>query len=194
MKAIIFGADGYLGSNFAIKLEEYGFHVLRVTRSVFSFGAHDQSQLERIIEDFSPDLVVNALGQIDSQDQATHFSMYSAIFVPTLYLFRYFQSAEVGQPVTVLTFGSESEGQPRQKYPIYAALKTAEGNLVLTAREFFGDSNIRWLRLKLPRLDGGLGLSGVPVNESIGKVSFEIVWEKALNALSLDQRTGKKNG
>lgn len=193
MKVIIFGSDGFLGRNFATKFEEHGFRVLRVNRSVFSFGADDQPKLKRIIEAFSPDIVVNALGQIDSQIQATPFSMYNSIFLPTLDLFRYFQTAEVGQPLTVVTFGSEAEGQPRQKYPIYAALKTAEANLVLTAREYFEDSNIRWLRLKLPRLDGGLGLSGAPVDESIEKVGFEFVWEKARNALFLGHAVGKIN-
>lgn len=167
----------------------------RVNRLALSFGGgNEQSQLGKIIEDFSPDVVVNALGQIDSQIEATPVSIFNSIFLPTFSLFNYFRTAEVGRQITVLTFGSEAEGQPRKKYPVYAALKTAEANLVLTARECFAESNIRWLRLKLPRLDGGLGLAGVPVGQSSEKVSFENVWEKARIALSVDHMLGEING
>lgn len=194
-RVVIFGADGFLGRNLATEFEGCGLNVLRVNRSLLSFGGgNEQFQLGTIIESFSPDIVVNALGQIDSQVEATPVSIFSSIFLPTFYLFDYFRTAEVGQQTTVLTFGSEAEGQPRKKYPIYSALKTAESNLVLTAREYFAKSNIRWLRLKLPRLDGGLGLEGLPGRQPSEKVSFEIVWEKVRTALSLDYTLGEING
>jgi len=195
LRVLVFGADGFLGRSLSAEFERCGLNVLRVNRSLLSFGGgNEQFRLRTIIEDFSPDIVVNAIGQIDNQLEATPDSIFRSIFLPTFYLFDYFRSKEVARKVTVLTFGSEAEGQPRKKYPIYSALKTAEANLVLTAREYFAETNICWVRVKLPRLDGGLGLVGVSDRPPSEKVSFENVWKKVRTALRLDYTLGEING
>ena len=162
---------------------------------MLSFGDGDeQVRLKNTIEDFSPDFIINALGGIDSQLEASATSIFNSIFLPTLTIFEYFRSTETKTQIKVLTFGSEAEGQPRRKYPIYSALKTAEANLVLTASEYFADSDIQWLRLKLPRLNGGLGLVGIPLGQQSENGGFEIVWEKVRVALGLDETYGESNG
>lgn len=189
------GSDGFLGKNLSAKFEGYGFIVLRVNRLVLSFGNGDeQVRLKKTIENFSPDLIINALGGIDSQLEASATSIFNSIFLPTLTIFEYFRNTETKKQIKVLTFGSEAEGQPRRKYPIYSALKTAEANLVLTASEYYADSNIQWLRLKLPRLNGGLGVVGIPLGQPSENVGFEIVWEKVRVALGLDETYGESNG
>lgn len=194
LRVLIFGADGFLGKSLAAEFERCGLNVLRVNRLLLPFGGgNEQFRLRTIIEDFSPDIVVNAIGQIDNQLEATPDSIFSSIFLPTFYLFDYFRSAQVARKVTVLTFGSEAEGQPRKRYPIYSALKTAEANLVLTAGEYFAETNICWVRLKLPRLHGGLGLAGVADKPPSEKASFENVWKKVRTALALDYKLGEIN-
>jgi nucleoside-diphosphate-sugar epimerase len=192
LRVLIFGSDGFLGSNFASNFEQCGFHVFPVNRSVFAFGeGHEQARLGNIIEDFSPNLIVNALGQIDGQVGATPVSIFASVFLPTFSLFNYFQTAEVSQQTTILTFGSEAEGQPRKNYPIYSALKTAEATLILTANEYFADTNLRWLRLKLPRLVGGLGLAGVSDLKLSDGAGFEFVWREARLVLGLNENFGE---
>ncbi len=195
MRAIVLGSDGFLGKNLSAKIECYGVIVLRVNRLVLSFGdGEEQVRLKKTIEDFSPDVIINALGGIDSQLDASATSIFNSIFLPTLTIFDYFRTAETKSQIKVLTFGSEAEGQPRKKYPVYSALKTAEANLVLTASEYFADSNIHWLRLKLPRLNGGLGLVGIPLGRPSENGDFEVAWEKVRVALGLDETYGESNG
>ena len=195
MRVIVLGSDGFLGKNLATKFEGYGFIVLRVNRLVISFGDGDEyDRLKRTIEDFSPDIIINALGKIDNYLEASGTSIFNSIFLPTLTIFDYFQSTEIEKQIKVLTFGSEAEGQPRRKYPIYAALKTAEANLVMTASEYFAGSKTNWLRLKLPRLNGGLGLVGIPYGQPSENEDFEFVWEKVRVALGIDETHGENDG
>ena len=195
MRVIVLGSDGFLGKNLTTQFELYGFIVLRVNRLVISFGdGNEQVLFKEIVEDFSPDLIINALGGIDNHLGASVTSIFNSIFLPTLTIFECFRTVENRKQIKVLTFGSEAEGQPRKNYPIYAALKTAEANLVLTANEYFADSNIHWLRLKLPRLNGGLGLVGIPRGLPSENEGFEIVWEKIRVALDIDETYGETDG
>ena len=195
MRVLVLGSDGFLGKNLATKFEGYGFIVLRVNRLVISFGdGNEYDRVKRTIEDFSPDVIINALGGIDDHLEASGNSIFNSIFLPTLTIFEYFQTTETEKQIKILTFGSEAEGQPRKKYPIYAALKTAEAKLVMTASEYFSGSNTHWLRLKLPRLNGGLGLVGIPLGQSLETEGFEFVWENVRLALGMDETNGEMNG
>jgi hypothetical protein len=195
LRVIILGSDGFLGKNLASNFECYGFIVLRVNRLIITFGdGNEHDRLKKTIEDFSPDVIINALGGIDNHLEASGTSIFNSIFLPTLTLFDYFRTTEIEKPIKVLTFGSEAEGQPRRKYPIYAALKTAEANLVMTASEYFGNSSIHWLRVKLPRLNGGLGLVGIPFGQPSEYEGFKFVWEKVRVALGIDETHGENDG
>ena len=82
MRVIVLGSDGFLGKNLATNFEGYGFIVLRVNRLVISFGAgNEHNRLKRTIEDFSPDVIINALGGIDDHLEASGNSIFNSIFI-----------------------------------------------------------------------------------------------------------------
>lgn len=192
---MILGSDGFLGLNLSSKLQSCGIDVVRANRSVLNFGDGNEAEiLSRLIVELNPDIIINAVGQIDTQEEATVTSLFNSIFLPTTLLFRHFRDVGCAKNVSVLTFGSESEGQPRGRYPIYSALKTAEAALVITAIDYFSNTNISWPRLKLPRLSGGLGSVGVQNGLLVETKSVDMVWEEVKSILGITDKFGETNG
>jgi nucleoside-diphosphate-sugar epimerase len=192
LNVIVLGSEGFLGSSLSTKLQSCGNNVFQINRSIVNFGGGNEAEsLSQLIEQFCPDIVINAVGQIDLQEEATINSLFNSIFLPTALLFRHFQDKGSVTGVKVLTFGSESEGQPRGRYPLYAALKTAEASLVLTAADYFSKTNISWPRLKLPRLNGGLGSVEAPNETSTGTKSIDMVWDEVKEILGITEDLGR---
>jgi len=185
MDSLILGINGYLGSSISKVLAQEGINVTGTTRTEIDFdNENSYEKLSKIIYDNNPDFIVNALGEIDSDDKLP-VSLFNAIFLPTYSLYQYFCENRPSKEVFVLTLGSNSAGKPRKGYPIYAALKSAEVGLIQTARENFNESSLHWLYEEFPRLEGGLGKipNGVPtiqshdyplISEVMGKVLANI--------------------
>ena len=192
MKVIILGSRGYLGSNLVTEFENIGSIVLGTDRSTLSFGeGNELAQLRKLIEDFSPDVIVNALGKIDTQEASTPLDIFNSIFLPTFLLYSYFCEKNPAHKVSLLTFGSESEGEPRKNYPVYSAIKTAEATLVKTAVEVFLNTNVSWQRLTIPRLNGGLGKVGNQPDSHLERKSIEEVWAEVLITLNIRENPGE---
>lgn len=195
MNVIILGSEGFLGLNLSAKLQNIGLNVFRANRSVLNFGDGNEAViLSRLIVELNPDIIINAVGQIDTQEEATVTSLFNSIFLPTTLLFNHFKDVECANKVSVLTFGSESEGQPRGKYPLYSALKTAEAALVITAIDYFSNTNISWPRLKLPRLNGGLGSVDIQKELHPETKSIDTIWDEVKAILGIIDNFEETNG
>lgn len=195
MNVIILGSGGFLGSNLSDKLQGCGINVFRANRSILNFGDGNEAEaLSKLIEELSPDIIINAIGQIDTQEEATLTSLFNSIFLPTTLLFMHFRDVKYAKKISLLTFGSEVEGQPRRRYPVYSALKTAEAALVITAIDNFSNTNISWNRLKLPRLNGGLGSADFPKRLPQETKSIDAVWEEVKVILGITENFGETNG
>ena len=194
MNIIILGSEGFLGLNLSAKLQSCGLNVFRANRSALNFGAGNEAEiLSGLIVEFSPDVIINTVGQIDTQEESTVISLFNSLFLPTTLLFKHFQDVGSSKNISVLTFGSESEGQPRGRYPVYSALKTAEAALVITAIDYFSNTNISWPRLKLPRLNGGLGSVGVKKGLPLETESIDTVWGEVRAILGITEKFGETN-
>jgi hypothetical protein len=194
LNVIILGSEGFLGFNLSAKLQDCGMNVFRANRSVLNFGGGNEAEiLSGLIVEFGPDIIINAVGQIDTQEESTVISLFNSIFMPTTLLFKHFQATGSSKNISVLTFGSESEGQPRGKYPVYSALKTAEAALVVTAIDYFSNTNISWPRLKLPRLNGGLGSIDVRRGLPVETKSIDMVWGEVKAILGITEKLGDTN-
>ena len=157
MDSLILGVNGYLGSSIFKVLIKEGINVTGTTRTEIDFDNLNAYQnLNTILDDNKPDFIINALGEIDS-DNKLPVHIFNSIFLPSYYLYRYFCENKPSKDIFVLTLGSNSAGKPRKGYPIYAALKSAEVGLIQTAREKFNQSSLHWLYEEFPRLEGGLG-------------------------------------
>ena len=195
MNVLILGSEGFLGLNLSDKLQNSGLNVFRANRSVLNFGDRNDAEiLSTLIVELNPDIIINAIGQIDTQEDATVTSLFNSIFLPTSLLFSHFRNVECAKKVSVLTFGSESEGQPRRRYPLYSALKTAEAALIITAIDYFSNTNISWPRIKLPRLNGGLGSVDIQKELLPGIKSVDMVWEEVKAILGIIDNFGETNG
>lgn len=194
MNVLILGSEGFLGLNLSAKLQNCGLNVFRANRSVLNFGYGNEAEiLSRLIVELNPDIIINAVGQIDTQEEATVTSLFNSIFLPTSLLFSHFRNVECAKKVSVLTFGSESEGQPRRRYPVYSALKTAEAALVITAIDYFSNTNISWPRIKLPRLNGGLGAVDIQKGLLPDIKSIDMVWDEVKAILGINDNFGETN-
>ena len=157
MDSLILGINGYLGSSISKVLTQDGINVIGTTRAEIDFDDRNSYEnLSKIINDNNPDFIINALGEIDS-DNKLPVNIFNSIFLPSYSLYRYFCEYSPSKDVFILTLGSNSAGKPRKGYPIYAALKGAEVGLIQTARENFNESSLHWLYEEFPRLEGGLG-------------------------------------
>lgn len=195
MNVLILGSEGFLGLNLSDKLQNSGLNVFRANRSVLNFGDRNDAEiLSTLIVELNPDIIINAIGQIDTQEDATVTSLFNSIFLPTSLLFSHFRNVECAKKVSVLTFGSESEGQPRRRYPLYSALKTAEAALIITAIDYFSNTNISWPRIKLPRLNGGLGSVDIQKELLPGIKSVDMVWDEVKAILGIIDNFGETNG
>ena len=195
MNVIILGSEGFLGLNLSARLQNCGLNVFRADRSVLNFGGGNEAEiLSRLIVKLNPDIIINAVGQIDTQAEATVTSLFNSIFLPTALLFSHFRDMECAKKVSVLTFGSESEGQPRGRYPVYSALKTAEAALLITASDYFSNTNISWPRLKLPRLNGGLGSVDIQKGLHLETKSIDMVWDEVKAKLGIIDNFEETNG
>jgi hypothetical protein len=157
MDSLILGVNGYLGSSISKVLIHERINVTGTTRAELDFDSVNSYQnLSKIIINENPDFIVNALGEIDSEDKLP-VNIFNSIFLPSYYLYQHFCENKPSKNVFILTLGSNSAGKPRKGYPIYAALKGAEVGLIETAREKFNQSSLHWLYEEFPRLEGGLG-------------------------------------
>ena len=187
MNILIFGSSGYLGSFLSKRFEEAEHKVLKVDRATLNFGAGSEDILIRsLIQEFNPDVVINAVGEIDLSEAVTPQVMFSSLLLPSLLIFRHFKNFGSQRKVRIVTFGSTSEGKPRRNYPMYAALKTAEAALISTAVEEFSGTEVSWFRLKLPRLGGGLGIENQSGGIIITPTNLESVWLDVTVMLEID--------
>ncbi len=189
MKILIFGSNGFIGSTLSDRFQKTGNEVLRVSRDVLNFGTGGEDiKIRALLEQFEPDVIVNAIGEIDIMNKSTPQAMFDSLLLPSASLYRHFQQFSSSRNIEVLTFGSEAEGLPRTRYPIYAALKTAEASLIKSATESFANTPITWHRVRLPRLNGGLGIESsdkTPILES----SRDRVWSDVIEVLGINYYT-----
>lgn len=167
MRVLVLGANGFVGSTILCFLQEQNISNLGLTRNDLDFrNENSYETLRRFIDQFLPNIIVNAIGSIDSKNTTSPLEIFCPIYLPCFYLFEYFKQNINLEPVKIVSFGSQASGEPRQDYPLYASIKQAEASLIITAREAFTEREITWDHIVLPRLKGGLGKGG-----SLNKIS-----------------------
>jgi len=158
VKILVLGSKGYIGENLCSLLESLSHEIVRVDRKVLDFD-DDKFLLTLfdLLDREQPAVIINAIGSIDSKVAHNPQALFNAIVLPTYSLFQYFSGNKWSSKVSIIILGSNSAGEPRRNYPIYAALKAAESGLSKTASELFEGTKVNWIEFKVPRLLGGLG-------------------------------------
>ena len=161
MKVVILGAGGYIGGHLCETLERDSHEIFPVTRVVIDFDKDDSFvKLEGVLSREKPKLVINAIGSIDLQIQGNARQLFNSTLFPTYCLYQHYSGEGKEDSATIIILGSTAAGEPRTGYPLYAALKASEMALSRTALDAFDGTKITWKIITVPRLLGGLGVSG----------------------------------
>jgi len=167
MRVLLLGAEGYVGKHLFDLFELRNYEVMTVTRSIIDFNNPNVFlEIENLLDTFEPEVIINAIGGIDSGVDSNLTKLFNSILLPTFSLFHYYSKHKNSKSAVIYILGSTAAGEPRVNYPFYAALKYAEVGLARSAVEIFVGSNIEWRMLMVPRLAGGLAGSS---NEKNGR-------------------------
>lgn len=173
MKILLLGHNGYIGRYLANFLHETiaNCQIASFSREELDFSNIDsERQFSRVIDELQPNVVINCIGGIDSGNFSDVQRLYISNFLPTFLLYDFYKTKSVSNKTLIIILGSMAAGEPRAKYPLYAATKGAELALSRTAEELFDGTLVNWKYLVLPRLKGGLGSVNYPASELDNKV------------------------
>ena len=68
-RVLILGCNGYLGESLTSKIKSYGIDVLGLTRKDVHFTFRmNMDKFHRILNDYNPTLILNAVGAIDNEE------------------------------------------------------------------------------------------------------------------------------
>jgi short-subunit dehydrogenase len=160
MKILLLGHNGYIGKYLTNLVRETiaDSQVVSFSREELDFSEIDSSsRFSHLISQLQPNVIINCVGGIDSGNFSDVQRLYISNFLPTYLLFDIYKSSLISNKTLIIILGSKAAGEPRAKYPLYAATKGAELALSRTAEEVFQGTLVNWKYLTLPRLKGGLG-------------------------------------
>jgi short-subunit dehydrogenase len=169
MKILLLGHSGYIGKYLAklLKVTVADCQIASISREELDFSNIDTSrQFSDLIGKLRPNVIINCVGGIDSGNFSDVQRLYVSNFLPTYLLFDFYRSNLASSKTLIIILGSKAAGEPRTKYPLYAATKGAELALSRTAEELFSGTLVSWKYLVLPRLKGGLGSVNYPTSEA----------------------------
>lgn len=158
MKAIVFGSDGQLGTRISGLLRQRGHSVAGYTSKDCDFTSQNvKSELkEAKLADYR--LIVNCAGLIDGGTNSFD-KIFNVNVRSNFEIFEYFVSLESCEPVGIFVCGSTAANNPRKRYPLYAASKTALCNLVASYKEIFQDTNVNITHAALEKFGNQMGSS-----------------------------------
>lgn len=168
MKILLLGHNGYIGSHLANFLKQIipDAQIMSTSREDLDFSnSNVESRFGNLINRLQPNVIINCIGGMDSGSFLDAQRLFVSNFLPTFLLFNFFKSNAVKNKTLIIILGSKAAGEPREKYPLYAATKGAELALSRTAGEVFEGTLVNWSYLVLPRLKGGLGSVNYPILE-----------------------------
>lgn len=168
MKILLLGHSGYIGSYLANFLKQIipDAQIMSTSREDLDFSnSNVESQFGSLIKRLEPNVIINCIGGMDSGSFLDAHRLFISNFLPTFLLFNFFRSNQVKKRTLIIILGSKAAGEPREKYPLYAATKGTELALSRTAEEVFEGTLVNWRYLILPRLKGGLGSVNYPILE-----------------------------
>jgi nucleoside-diphosphate-sugar epimerase len=173
MKILLLGHSGYIGKYLATLLREtvVNCQIESFPRNELDFSKNDiETHFSSLIKKLQPSVIINCIGGIDSGSFSDVQRLYISNFLPTFLLYDFYKTNSLNNKTLIIILGSKAAGEPRAKYPLYAATKGAELALSRTAEELFNGTLVNWKYLVVPRLKGGLGFESYPTLESDDKL------------------------
>jgi hypothetical protein len=191
MKILLLGHSGYIGKYLATLLRETieNCQIESFSRKELDFSENDiEIRFSNLIRELQPNVIINCIGGIDSGSFLDVQRLYISNFLPTYLLYDIYKTNSSDSKALIIILGSKAAGEPRAKYPLYAATKGAELALSKTAEELFEGTVVNWQYLVVPRLKGGLGSESDPVLELDNKLDSALseIGESIRNLILLE--------
>jgi short-subunit dehydrogenase len=143
-RAVIFGSGGGIGSATCKAFRNAGYLVTPVSSGNINFVyIQSHMQVEDLLAQTDPDVVVNCVGHFDKSNFETHSNTFDINVGSNWSIIRYYINKEGGdKPVKIIMVGSSAYKSGRKDYILYAASKAALYNIWQGACEYFKGNNI----------------------------------------------------
>ena len=155
-RTLILG-NGFVAKKLFKKFKSRGHVTLCTDRLTLEFsGIDDYQKLIAVVDTFQPSMLINTIGVLEEDFEAFEKNFWSNGF-PAWCLFEISKEyAKSERKLKIILISTTAAGQPRIKYPLYAATKSFELALFKTASEYFNKTSVSWCMVTLPALNGGL--------------------------------------
>jgi len=159
-RAVIFGASGGIGSATCKTFTDAGYLVTAITgRQIDFVYLASHSDVDDVLEQVEPDIIVNCVGHFDKTNKETHCNTFDINVGSNWSIIRHYINKEgSSKPIKIIMVGSSAYKSGRKDYILYAASKAALYNVWQGACEYFKDSNITLglinpVRTRTPMID-----------------------------------------
>lgn len=155
----VFGNSGGIGAATVNAFKSAGYVVIEVDRNSINFN-HNTSytQVEKLLDQTNPDIIVNCVGHFDNENIETHHNTFDVNVGSNWAIIRYYMNNNNSKPIKIIMVGSSAYKSGRKTYILYAASKAALYNVWQGACEYFKDTNITLglinpVRTRTPMID-----------------------------------------
>jgi len=156
-KILILGAKGDLANSIIKNIDKTKSKIYKLKKKEINFNKiNSKKKLFLFLEKINPDIVINTIGYFDTNKGDFDIIIKSNLY-PTWLLIEYFLK-NIKFKVKVICIGSSSYNQPRKKYILYAASKTALNNMVASAKDLFRGSKINFHVINPPAMKSRMRL------------------------------------
>jgi NAD(P)-dependent dehydrogenase (short-subunit alcohol dehydrogenase family) len=159
MKVVVFGGNGGIGGATCAAFAAAGYTVYPISSKQIDFEwIQSQVQVDDLLKQIMPDVVVNCVGHFDDTNKETHFKTMNINVGSNWSIIKHYIDNKSTKPVKIIMVGSSSYNSVRKSYILYAASKTALYNVWQGACEYFLGSNITLglinpVRTRTPMID-----------------------------------------
>jgi short-subunit dehydrogenase len=136
---LLFGASGGIGSAVYNTLTTSGYPVISITKEQVNFTSDCQLQVDKLLVDIRPSIVVNCAGIFGNNTDNWH-NIMAVNFGSNWNLIQHYMTNASAHPVRIIMLGSISYKQGQKWSMVYSASKAAVFSLWQAAKEYFAGS------------------------------------------------------
>lgn len=158
LTAVIFGAQGGIGSAVRTTFLDAGHCVIPVPRTSVDFEQDNCYDKVSTILSSDPDIIINCVGHFENGNTETHYKTMDANVGSNWSIIQHYINNPPTKPVKIIMVGSSAYKSGRKLYILYAASKAALYNVWCGACDYFKDTSvsvslINPVRTRTPMID-----------------------------------------
>ena len=140
---VVFGGTGGIGKAVCNVFADAGYLVHSISSKQIDFSwIQSQVQVNELLKETMPDVVINCVGHFDDTNKETHFKTMNVNVGSNWSIIKHYIDNISNKTVKIIMVGSSAYKSGRKNYILYAASKSALYNIWQGASEYFQGSNI----------------------------------------------------